>query len=503
MANFRKSRSRGLRKNGNRESPRQDYLGVNPGQPEMDSCATRPVGNTIFIPVRPGFTSATPVHQHQQLPGQNSAMPVRELPETFQAELKRCLEAIAIPRWCDETMLAALLDLNPADSADRLARLHGLNIVEPDPARGETAVKLPPATRQVLRRILSTVEPGRFRTLSLRAAAHFQENPSPAARIEWIFNLLCGDPERGADELKKLDHHWTSQGHSEERHALAIALRELEQTGAVAGRTRAWVLLAMAWEHEFQGETAEWAKLANQALRIAREAGDHSAEAEALCAMGDALKAQHKLDEAKAAFDELLILSQQRAQQHPDSPAWQRMLAAAYSRVGDAGQAQGRLDAAQAAFTEYLAISRRMAKQYSGDAAWQRELAVAHSKLGHVMRAQGQLERARAEFADYLAAFRRLVEQNPANIGWQRELGVACGLLANIRMALDGADSALPYYEESSRILAEVVEQAPGIAQWLEDKRLIDKELAACRQSSEIQKRVKNGLAWLQGKLPF
>jgi tetratricopeptide (TPR) repeat protein len=447
------------------------------------------------------LSPATPAHQRQ--PTAISTMPVQELPEKRQAELKASLEAAAIPRWCNEAILAALLDLIPAESADRLARLRALNMVEPFPARGEGAIRVQEATRRVLRRIMATVEPGRFRTLSLRMVAHFQEHPSPAARIEWIFHLLCGDPERGADELEKLDHEWSDRGHPEERQALAMALRELEETGMVAGRARAWVLLVMAWTHELKGETARWAEVGEQALRVARDAGDRSAEAESLCLVGDARKAQHKFEEAAAAFDEFLLLGQRQVQQHPDSPDWQRKLAAAHSRVGDAGQARGQLEAAQSALTEYLAISRRMARQYPGDAGWQRELGVAHAKMGHVMRAQGQLERARAEFADYLTAFRRLVEQDPGNLGWQRELAVACGLLAHIRMALDGADSALPYYEESSRILTEVVERAPGIAQWAEDKRLIDKELAACRRSREVHARVKNGLAWLQDKLPF
>jgi hypothetical protein len=144
-----------------------------------------------------------------------------------------------------------------------------------------------------------------------------------------------------------------------------------------------------------------------------------------------------------------------------------------------------------------------MVKQYPGDAGWQRELAVAHSKIGHIRRTQGQLERARAEFADYLAGFQRLVEQDSGHIGWQRELAVACGLLAYIRMTLDGVDSALLYYEESARILANVVEKVPGVLPWVEDKRWIDKELAACRRSVDVHRRVKSGLSWLQDKLPF
>ncbi|MGZ8246250.1 hypothetical protein [Methylomagnum sp.] len=430
-------------------------------------------------------------------------MPAPTLPEERQAALKASLEATAIPRRCDPAILAALLGLDPEESANRLDSLLGANMVEPFPADGRDAVRVQAVARRVLRRVMATLEPSRFRALSLCAAAFFQAGASSAARIEWIYHLLCGDPERGAEALEKLDHDWTERGYTKERHALAAALWELEETGMVAGRARAWVLLVMAWTHELSGEKLRWLETGEQALRAARAAEDRSAEAEASCLVGDARMAQYQFDEAEAAFGEFLALCQPLAQQHPDSPAWQRRLALAHSRVGDARQAQGRLESALAAFTEYHAIGRRMTRQHPADAGWQRELAVAHSKIGHVRQAQGQLERARAEFADYLAGFRRLVELDPSNIGWQRELAVACGLLAHVRMVLDGANFAVQYYEESARILAKVVEQAPGVTQWAEDKRLIDKELAACRRSAEVQKRVKGGLNWLQDKLPF
>jgi tetratricopeptide (TPR) repeat protein len=423
--------------------------------------------------------------------------------ERHQAELKASLEAAAVPRWCDPALLSALLRQSPERSAEHLASLRDLGMAQRAAARGEAAVQVPDAVRTVLRRVLATVEPDRFRVLTLRAAEHFREQPGSAARIEWVFHLLCGDPERGADALAELDREWTDGGHSAERQALAAALRELEETGMVAGRARAWVLLTLGWTHEFRGEAAQWAAVEEKALRTAREAGDVAAEAEALCAIGDARLAQYKFPEAEAAYEDLLALSRRLAGERPEDTGWQRKLALAWGRLGETGQARGRLDAAQSAFAEYLATCRRMARLYPDDTGWQQDLAVAHSKLGHVLKAQGHLERARAEFLDYLAVFRRLVKREPGNLGWQRELAIACGLVAEIRSTLDGAMAALPYYEESARILAGVVAKAPDVAQWAEDKRRIDESLATCRRLAEARKLMKNGLSWLQDKLPF
>jgi tetratricopeptide (TPR) repeat protein len=430
-------------------------------------------------------------------------MSITTLPESRQAELKATLEAAAVPRWCNPALLSALLGVEPSECAERLASLRESHLTEPSTAFGKEGMHVPQETRRVLRRILATVEPSRFHALSLRTAAFYWEDPAPAARIEWIYHLLCGDSERGADELERLDHEWTERGCAGERRALATALWELEETRMVTGRARAWVLLVMAWTHELNGEKFLWLDVGGQALQAAREAGDVSAEAEASCLVGDARMAQFQFEPAEVAFGEFFKISQRLGQEQPDSAVWQRRLALAHSRMGDARQGQGRLDTALVAFTDYHAICRRAIRQFPADVGWRRELAVAHSKIGHVRRAQGQLERARAEFADYLAGFRKLVELDPDNIGWQRELGIACGLLASVRMALDGADSALRYYEESARVLASVVEKSPNAAQWAEDKRLIDRELAACRRSAGVRKRVKGGLNWLQGKMPF
>ena len=57
------------------------------------------------------------------------------LADAERAALKQSLEAAAIPHWCDEAILAALLEISAEESAVRLARLRRLSVVEPFPAR--------------------------------------------------------------------------------------------------------------------------------------------------------------------------------------------------------------------------------------------------------------------------------------------------------------------------------------------------------------------------------
>ena len=60
------------------------------------------------------------------------------LADAERTALKESLEAAAIPHWCDEAILAALLGLTTQESAARLARLRRLSVVEPFPARAAT-----------------------------------------------------------------------------------------------------------------------------------------------------------------------------------------------------------------------------------------------------------------------------------------------------------------------------------------------------------------------------
>ena len=89
--------------------------------------------------------------------------------------------------------------------------------------------------------------------------------------------------------------------------------------------------------------------------------------------------------------------------------------------MGGVLKAQGKLTEAQAAFEEALAIRRRLAEQDPSNAGWQSDLAVAHNWVGGVLQAQGKLTEAMAAFEEDLAIRRRLAEQDPSNADWQRD----------------------------------------------------------------------------------
>ena len=344
------------------------------------------------------------------------------LPDAERLAIKQSLEAAAISHWCDEAILSAVLEIPKQESAVRFARLRGLSVVEPFPARGDKTMNVHEASRLALRKRMAADEEPRFRTLSGRAAAHFAEDSAPAERVEWIYHLLCGDPKRGARELESLDRNWGSCARPEDRYALASALRELEDTRLVQGVARVWVLLVAARVRVSRGEAAQLANGAGKILDLARAAGDLRAEADAQC-----------------------------------------------------------LEAAQEAFAEYLAISRRLAEQDPSNAGWQRDLAVAYRGVGEVLQAQGKLEAAQEAFAENLEISRRLAEHDPSNVEWQRDLALVIWRIAHLEAKAGGHATALPLYEEASHIFGSLAEMALGFVQWAKDKEDVESELSRCR----------------------
>jgi hypothetical protein len=167
-------------------------------------------------------------------------------PEPEQAALRAALDVAALLHWFDANLLEKMLEISPDEALVRLEALKSLPFVERY-RRGEGELyNVHEATRLGWRRLLARENQDVFRGLSIRAAACFAEDPTPVGRIEYIYHLLCGDPERGASELVGLDCKWAAAGaHPEDVYALAALLRELEDTALVQGRARASTLLVI------------------------------------------------------------------------------------------------------------------------------------------------------------------------------------------------------------------------------------------------------------------
>jgi tetratricopeptide (TPR) repeat protein len=354
-------------------------------------------------------------------------------PEAERETLRAGLDAAAVLHWFDAQLLEQVLEIPQDEARRQLNTLKEHSFVEHYRGELDLQYNLQQSTRLGWRIRFASERPEPFRALSLRASSCFVDNPAPSGRIEWVYHLLCGNPDLAASELENLDREWSGSARPEDRSALAAALQELVETKLIDGRARARSLLAIAWSRTDRQNTARLAEIAAEALRFARITNDKSAEGDAKCLEGHVLEAQGDLTQAQAAFDQYLAISRRLAEQDPSNAGWQRELAVAYNRVGGVLQAQGRLEAAQAAFDQNLVISRRLA------------------------------------------------EQDPSNADWQRDLALACLRNGRIVVAANLNDIALPLYEESLRIFTALVQRAPGFVQWAQDMKIVEAELTALR----------------------
>ena len=135
-----------------------------------------------------------------------------------------------------------------------------------------------------------------------------------------------------------------------------------------------------------RGEAADLAEIVAEALRVAEEARDKSAQAAAKCLEGDVRKAQGNLAAAQVALEEGLAISQQLVEEDRENSVWQRGLGLAHDRMGDVLQAQGKLAAAHASFEKSLVISQRLAEQNPSDAEW---LAIARGRAASIQQRRG------------------------------------------------------------------------------------------------------------------
>jgi tetratricopeptide (TPR) repeat protein len=372
------------------------------------------------------------------------------VPESERTGLRLALEAAAIPHWCDTGILVKLIEGSGSLNSSQWTRLKTLPIMESFPARGADAANVHEASRLAIRKRLAETERRRFTELSIRSARVFDADMRPAGRIEWVYHLLVGDPERGAVELEVLDRAWSATARDQDLAALSVVLAELDTSQILRGRPLVRARLVMAQRRAALAGAASLGDLANQLLQAAEATGDTRLAGDAYKLVGDVAQASGDLTAADQAYTQYRAISERLAALDPANTGWQQDLATAHNRVGVVAQARGDLTAASQAYTQHLAIIERLAAVDLTNTSWQRELAVAHSWVGVVAQTRGDLTAASQAYTQYQAIAERLAAVDPANTSWQRELATAHNLAGGVAQArgdLTAADQAYTQYQ--------------------------------------------------------
>jgi hypothetical protein len=131
----------------------------------------------------------------------SAEVPLIYKPEPEQAELRAALNAAAVLHWFDAELLKQMLAISTEEASARLDKLKSFKFVE-DYRRWESGFyNVQGVTRLGWRRHMNLENPDGFRDLSMRAAACFAEDLTPVGRIEYVYHLLGGDPDRGCHRI--------------------------------------------------------------------------------------------------------------------------------------------------------------------------------------------------------------------------------------------------------------------------------------------------------------
>jgi tetratricopeptide (TPR) repeat protein len=185
--------------------------------------------------------------------------------------------------------------------------------------------------------------------------------------------------------------------------------------------------------------------------------------------IGDVLRAQGQLPDALAAYQQGLAITKRLVDQDPSNAGWQQDLAADYDRVGDVRRTQGNFPEALDTYQQGLDIRRKLADQDPSNADRQRELSVSYDRVGDILRAQGRLPDALAAYQQGLAIAKRLADQDPSNADWQRDLSVGYDKVADILVAQGKLPEALAAYQQGLAIAKRLADQDPSNAGWRRD----------------------------------
>jgi tetratricopeptide (TPR) repeat protein len=138
--------------------------------------------------------------------------------------------------------------------------------------------------------------------------------------------------------------------------------------------------------------------------------------------LGDVLRSEGKLTEARRFYEDALAIRKRLAERDPADADRQRDLSISLERLGDILNYMGKWTEARKFYEEVLAIRTRLAEASPANADRQREVSVSFDRLGDTLKYEGKLAEARKFYEDALAIRKRLADADPANPEPQHDL---------------------------------------------------------------------------------
>ncbi len=175
----------------------------------------------------------------------------------------------------------------------------------------------------------------------------------------------------------------------------------------------------------------------------------------ALCDLGDALRAVGKPEEAGAVYEEMLHGTERCAEF--SFSFVRRYLSVSYNQLGFICEAQGRLTEAQRYYEQSLQIREPLAEE-TGTVEARRDLSISYDRLGGICEAQGRLAGAQRYYEKSLQIREQLAAETDT-VEARRNLSVSYDNLGDNCKSQGRLTEAQRYYEKSLRIREQLAEE--------------------------------------------
>jgi tetratricopeptide (TPR) repeat protein len=267
-----------------------------------------------------------------------------------------------------------------------------------------------------------------------------------------------------ADAADRRPAAWLAlQAHDKGTVTLEEVVRRYEHlTRLDPGMTLDWILLARLYDE--QGRLDEAKKAAQSAYTSLAGGGDERDRSVVLNELGNIAVKAGELKEAKARFEEGLLIARKLAKDNLTSAAAQRDLSVSLNQLGDVAVQAGDLKNAKACFEESVLIDRKLAEDNPTSAVAQRDLSVSLSKLGDVAVKAGEIKDAKARFKEALLIRNKLAKDNPTSAEAQRDLSVSFHNLGVVAVQAGDLKDAKARFEESLLITRKLAKDNPTSA---------------------------------------
>jgi len=422
-------------------------------------------------------------------------------------EMRRALEAAAVPHWFDQQLLASLLDGGMEQRSEAMYQaLIALPMVESFASR--SGYNVHEATRLALRERLQQQDPDRLKELSSKVADALQGGEEHV-RAERAYHLLLSDPGSGGRAIWALAEELRTRSLSAESASTSLSggvHPEMERLGRMLNeyRSAAWPAQVRGWAHmlganidpDMQARRRDGA----MAAQLFEEADDRWMECLAKVnaghveeRMGDFTKALSLYTEAaellagfRAANPDDLDLKLRDANLRMDlgdaclglgraSRTMEHYRAALelYRELHAGGASDLRLlqaqvrplhklaeihqnrrnpDEAIACLSEAREVVSRLQEAKPEGTQWHMELAHIHLKLGESHESKGDIRGARSQYEAHHAIVSGLLEQDPASHSLQVSLSVVQNKLGRLALQARRLEEAAVWFDRSLSI---------------------------------------------------